>query len=56
MSEREDVRSEERGFHWVAWRVRPGDSGPRDSVIVVGKTKEEAEDRARDRPDGPSPR
>jgi hypothetical protein len=56
MSEPDGVRSEKRGFHWVAWRVRPGESSPRDSVIVVGKTREEAEERARARTDAPTPR
>jgi hypothetical protein len=55
MSERDEVKSEERGFHWVAWRVRPGDSSPRDSVIVVGQTQDEAERRARERTDSPMP-
>lgn len=41
------IRSEQRGPHWVAWA--PDENGkPRDSVILVGRTQEEAEARARD--------
>jgi hypothetical protein len=41
-----DVRSEQRGPHWVAWIVDEREK-PRGSVIVVGQTREEAEARAR---------
>lgn len=41
-----DVRSEQRGPHWVAWIVDEREK-PRRSVIVVGQTREEAEARAR---------
>ena len=44
-----DVKSELRGFHWVAWLTRPGETGPADGLLVVGLTREEAEARARDR-------
>jgi hypothetical protein len=41
-----DVRSEQRGPHWVAWI--PNSSGkPQDSVVLVGRTREDAEARAR---------
>jgi hypothetical protein len=44
---RVDVRSEARGPHWVAWV--PDENGkPRDSVVLVGENREEAEARARD--------
>jgi predicted RNase H-like HicB family nuclease len=41
-----EVRSQERGPHWVAWV--PDENGkPSGSVILVGQTREEAERRAR---------
>lgn len=42
-----DIRSEARGPHWVAWAVKPGETKPLGSVVVVGETQEEAESRAR---------
>ncbi len=40
------VRSEAHGPHWVAWV--PDEHGkPRESVVLVGQTQEEAEARAR---------
>lgn len=44
-----EVRSELRGYHWVAWVSKPGESKPVDAVLVVGQTQEEAERRARER-------
>jgi len=41
----ETIRSEERGFHWVAWRASGQDDKPADYVLMVGKTREEAEAR-----------
>ncbi len=41
-----NVRSEQRGPHWVAWIVDEKEK-PQGSVIVVGQTREEAEARAR---------
>jgi hypothetical protein len=39
------VRSEARGPHWIAWV--PDEHGkPEGSVVLVGQTKEEAEERA----------
>lgn len=43
---RPDVRSEARGPHWVAW-VPDANGKPRGSVVLVGESKEEAEERAR---------
>ena len=43
-----DVRSEARGAHWVAWVAQPPGTAPAGSVIIVGLTKEEAEQRIRD--------
>ena len=43
-----EIRSEARGGHWVAWVVRTPDGKPDKSVLVVGRTREEAESRARD--------
>ena len=42
-----EIRSEQRAFHWVAWAVRPGESAPAGSLLMVGKTQEEAESRVR---------
>lgn len=40
------VRSEARGPHWIAWV--PDEKGrPSGAVVLVGRTREEAEDRAR---------
>ena len=44
-----DVKSELRGFHWVAWVTRAGETKPADGLLMVGQTQEEAEARARDR-------
>lgn len=41
-----DVRSESRGPHWVAWIPDPNGK-PSGSVVLVGKTRAEAEERAR---------
>ena len=41
----ETIRSEERGFHWVAWLASGQDDKPADYVLLVGKTREEAEAR-----------
>ncbi len=40
------VRSEAHGPHWVAW-VPDADGKPEQSIVLVGLTKEEAEERAR---------
>lgn len=43
----DDVRSEARGPHWIAWV--PDEQGkPWRSVVLVGRTQEEAEARARE--------
>lgn len=42
-----DVKSEQRGGHWVAWVVRTPEGKPDKSVLVVGQTQAEAEERAR---------
>lgn len=41
------VHSEARGPHWVAWLTGADGPAKLKSVIVVGKTREEAEERAR---------
>jgi hypothetical protein len=43
---RREIRSEARGPHWVAW-VADANGKPKDSVVLVGETREEAEERAR---------
>jgi hypothetical protein len=40
------IRSEARGPHWVAW-VSDASGKPEGSVVLVGKTQQEAEERAR---------
>ncbi len=42
-----EIRSEARGPHWVAWLAEPGQQGAYRSVLHVGASKEEAEERAR---------
>ncbi len=41
------ILSEARGPHWIAWVSRDGDTKPERSVVLIGKTREEAEARAR---------
>jgi hypothetical protein len=43
---RRAIRSEARGPHWVAW-VPDANGKPEGSIVVVGLTREEAEQRAR---------
>ncbi len=40
------IQSEARGPHWVAW-IPGADGKPVQSVVLVGRTRLEAEDRAR---------
>jgi hypothetical protein len=40
------IRSEARGPHWVAW-IADENGKPQGSVVLVGETQAEAEDRAR---------
>lgn len=42
-----EIHSEARGPHWVAWLTEPGQQGAYRSILHVGASKEEAEDRAR---------
>jgi len=41
-----DVHSEERGPHWVAW-IADASGKPAGSVVLVGRNRKEAEERAR---------
>lgn len=43
-----DIRSEERGPHWIAWLAGDSAGKPVNAVVLIGETKEEAETRARD--------
>jgi hypothetical protein len=48
MSERNssrEVHVEERGPHWVAW-IRDAAGKPLGSVVLVGRSRKEAEERA----------
>jgi hypothetical protein len=40
------IRSERCGPHWSAW-LADGDGNPEQSVVFVGLTREEAEERVR---------
>jgi hypothetical protein len=42
----QQIRSEARGPHWVAW-IADSRGKPEGSVVLVGETREEAEERAR---------
>lgn len=42
-----EVRSEARGSHWVAWVIPAGQGVQPASILMVGRTREEAEDRMR---------
>ena len=42
-----EILSEAHGPHWVAWVARGGDRKPIGSVLLVGQTRQEAEERAR---------
>jgi hypothetical protein len=41
------VFSEPRGPHWIAWISHDGSGKPHQSVILIARTQEEAETRAR---------
>jgi hypothetical protein len=43
-----EIRSEVRGPHWIAWISRGGNTKPDRSIVIVGETQEEAEERARE--------
>ncbi len=42
-----EIRSQERGPHWIAWVTRGESAKPDRAVVVVAETREEAETRAR---------
>ena len=43
----DEIRSEARGSHWIAWVSRDGDPKPHRSVVLVGQTQDEALANAR---------
>jgi hypothetical protein len=43
-----EVHTEARGPHWIAWISRDGGGKPHQSVILIARTQEEAEARARE--------
>jgi hypothetical protein len=43
----DEIRSETRGPHWIAWVSRNGDPKPYRSVVLIGQTRAEAEANAR---------
>ena len=42
-----EIHTEARGPHWISWISLPGSNKPERSIILIGKTREEAELRAR---------
>jgi hypothetical protein len=42
---RPEIQSEARGPHWVAW-IKDANGKPKGSIVLVGETREEAEERA----------
>jgi hypothetical protein len=40
------IRSVARGSHWIAWTEGETDGKPLNSVVLVGRTQDEAENRA----------
>ncbi len=42
-----EIHSAARGPHWIGWVSRPGGEGPDRSIVLIAKTQEEAEARAR---------
>ena len=42
-----EIHSAPRGPHWLAWVSRPGSQEPERSIVLVGKTQDEAIARAR---------
>jgi hypothetical protein len=42
-----EIRSEARGPHWVAWVV-DANGKPEGSVVLVGETRQQAEERAKE--------
>jgi len=42
-----EIHSAARGSHWIAWVTRAGDQQPDQSAVLVGRTQEEAEARAK---------
>jgi hypothetical protein len=41
-----EIKSEAHGPHWVAW-IADANGKPRESILLVGETRQEAEDRAK---------
>jgi hypothetical protein len=42
-----EIHSEARGSHWIAWVIRPGSPRPDRSAVLIGRSQEEAESRAK---------
>jgi hypothetical protein len=42
-----EIHSAARGPHWIAWVTRSGSQQPERSVVLIGKTQEEAEANAK---------
>ena len=42
-----EIHSEARGSHWIAWITRAGQQQPDQSAVLVARTQDEAEARAK---------
>jgi hypothetical protein len=42
-----EIHTAARGPHWIGWITRNGSDQPDRAVVLIGKTQEEAEARAR---------
>ena len=42
-----EIHTAVRGPHWIGWVTRAGSDQPDRSIVLIGKTQEEAEARAR---------
>ena len=41
-----EIHTAARGPHWIAWVSRPGGREPERSIVLIGKTEEDARARA----------
>ena len=41
-----EIHSAPRGPHWIAWVSRPGSEQPNRSIVLIGKTQDDAIARA----------
>ena len=41
-----EIHTAARGPHWIAWVSRPGSQQPDRSIVLIGKTEDDARARA----------